>query len=56
MLKSAAAILAGASLLACIVTPVSYFQGSMAEPMFQWLFALASIGWFVGATTFVSRK
>ena len=56
MLKTAAGVLAGASLLTCIVTPIPYFRGSVPEPTFQWVFALASIGWFVAATTFVSRK
>jgi hypothetical protein len=56
MLKTAAAILAGACLLTCISTPFAFFYGSLTEQMFQWLFALGSIGWFIGATTFVSQK
>ena len=56
MLKTAAAIFAGASLLTCISTPFAFFHGSMTEQMFHWLFALASIGWFAGATVFTSRK
>jgi len=56
MLRTAAAILAGACLLTCISTPFVFFYGSMTEQMFHWLFALASVGWFAGATMFVSQK
>ncbi len=56
MLKSLAAVIAGLSLLACLGMPFLYFRGAMAESMFQWLFAVASIAWFVGATMFASQK
>jgi hypothetical protein len=55
MLKTIAAIVAGASLLTCLGTPFAYFYGGLTEQTFQWLFALASLTWFIGATIFVSR-
>lgn len=56
MLKTIAAVFAGACLLTCLSTPFAYFYGSMTEQMFQWVFALGSLGWFAGAITFTSRK
>jgi hypothetical protein len=56
MLKTIAALLAAASLVVCISTPFAYFHDAIPKRLFEWVFALASIGWFTGATVFVSRK
>lgn len=56
MLKTLSAIVAAVCLLACLWTPVAFFHGSMEKAAFQWAFGLASIGWFIGATAFVSLR
>lgn len=57
MLKAFTGLLAALSLLACLVAPVAYWQGALAEGAFRSLFAGASLAWFVFATWFaVDRK
>jgi hypothetical protein len=56
MLRSLAALAAAGALVACAAAPVAFFRGSIEEPTFQWLFALASVAWFASATTYVSLK
>jgi len=54
--KTVCAGIAGLSLLACLAAPAAFFQGWLAEAAFENLFAAASLGWFVAATVYVSRK
>ncbi len=56
MLKTVCAAVAAVSLLTCLAAPAAYFQGWLAEAAFENLFAAASLGWFVTATAYASRK
>lgn len=56
MLKTISAIAAAGCLLVCVWTPVAFFQGALEKAAFQWAFGLASAGWFVCATAFVSLR
>ena len=44
------AILAGCSLMACLVLPWLYFQGVVVEAAYKDGFLLASVGWFTFGT------
>jgi len=56
MRKRIAGSAAAAALLTCLGAPIAFFRGSLDEMAFQWLFAMASILWFVSATTYASTK
>lgn len=56
MPKPLVGLLAALSLLACLVTPVAYWHGALAEGAFRNLFAAASLAWFVFATWFAAGR
>lgn len=56
MPKPLVGLLAALSLLACLVTPVAYWQGGLAESAFRTWFATASLAWFVFATWFAAGR
>jgi hypothetical protein len=47
---------AGVCLLSCLVLPLLYFLGRMDMDSFRNLLAAASVGWFVFATAWQSRR
>jgi hypothetical protein len=48
-------ILALATLAACLVLPILYFQGSLDNPTFKQYFMVASVAWFVFAIPWAAR-
>lgn len=49
-------ILAGASLLICLLSALLFFNGRVSEGAYKAIFAFASLGWFVFATLAIRRR
>lgn len=56
MHKAISGAIAALSLGACLGAPVAYFLGALEAGAFRLIFALASLGWFVGATIFTASR
>jgi len=55
-MKLVSAVFSLASLAACLAAPVVYFHGGMTEAVYKQTLTVASIVWFVAATTWATRK
>jgi len=49
-------VIAGTSLVLCVIAPVLHFQGKLSEGGYRWLFSIASLGWFAGATLWTAER
>jgi len=47
---------AGTSLILCVIAPVLRFRGTLGQDSYEWLFSIASLGWFVGATLWTAER
>jgi hypothetical protein len=54
--KALTGLLAALSLLVCLVAPVVYWHGALAEGAFRNVFAAASLAWFIFATWFAAGR
>jgi hypothetical protein len=55
-MKLISGLLSLASLAACLAAPVVYFHGGMTEAAYKLSLIVASLVWFVAATTWATRK
>jgi hypothetical protein len=44
------------SLILCLATSIIYFLGKISEESYRLIFLLASIGWFVLATLWATKR
>lgn len=56
MFKTAAALSSFISLVACLAVPVLYFNGAIGEAAYKNSLTVASVAWFVFATTWATRR
>lgn len=56
MLRTGSGLIALLSLAACLAAPVMHFQGTLDAGGYQRIFLVASLGWFVFATIWASRR
>jgi len=50
------AALAIISLLLCLVSPLLHFFGKISMETYKWIFLFSSLGWFVFATLWASKR
>jgi hypothetical protein len=56
MLRGIAAVVSVLSLGICLVAPLLYFWGSIGDSVYKQFLSAASVGWFVAATVWATRK
>ena len=56
MLRKIAAVVSVASLGICLAAPLLYFRGSVDESTYRQILTAGSVGWFVAATIWATRK
>jgi hypothetical protein len=56
MTKGLAVVVSMVSLFLCLLSPLLRFQGVIDESTYKQIFMGASIGWFIAATTWATRR
>lgn len=56
MLRGISVVVGLVSLGTCLLIPVLYFWGSVTEDAYKQVLTVASLGWFVAATIWATRK
>ena len=56
MIRRLAGIAAWMSFAVCLAAPVLYFAGKTNEGGYKLIFSLASVGWFILATMWMTMK